>query len=143
MTTREPRLARRLIALAVVAAAALVHSVSLREAGADQVHQPSMYQMGSQMVPFAGPAPTGATATMTLPTVTPYLPAAAPVSLAPGLALQAPSPAPLLERRLIKLPPLRGELGKAALLPGERRDGAGSLLRVTENDLLIPVRLNY
>lgn len=125
--------------MAVIAVAVIAQSCVVSDAGADQVHQPSMYQMGSTMVPFAGPASNATT----LSSVGPQVPAAAPISLAPGLALQAPSPAPLLERRLIKLPPLRGELGKVELLPGERRDGAGSLLRVTENDLLIPVRLNY
>jgi hypothetical protein len=136
-----------MIALGTIALGVVVQTVATRDAGADQnVHA---NDFGVRLLETELSAPVSTTVTAALPPTV-----AEPASLAATFLAPFTERQPLLEpaatRERSWLSIFRSELGSAetqtdrSLDPRlSNRDSAGSLIEITENDVLIPVRLGY
>ena len=138
---------RRIVALGTVALAVVVQSVATRDAGADQSF--SAHDFGVKLLEAQLSAP--------LSPAGPFAPsptAAGPTLPAATFLAQLAEPAPLLSqsatREPVWLDALPSEVGPDVArvdrsLDREllNRDSVGSLIEISENDVLIPARLTF
>ena len=137
---------RRIFALGTVALAVVVQSVATRDAGADQSFHAHDFGVELLEAELAAPVSTA------IPLAPPPT-AAGPTLPAATFLAQLAEPAPLLtqtRREPVWRSVLPSEIGRDVTrvdrsLDREllNRDSVGSLIEISENDVLIPARLRY